>query len=430
MSTFLGMDVEHAREHAERLAVGAERLEALGERLGARVREVAWTGPDADAFRQEALLGLVRLTAAAGRCRTQSSALLGEAAQQETTSAGDGSATVRIGGATVPSAFHRGLATGPYDDPHDGIAPLGPEHITRPDAEGLTAPRDLVDLLATLDTVARAQTDQATAIRVQEILGADGESRYIVYVPGSHGRMTNTLGPIDLDGNPMDWNQNPGALLGRETDSSQAVRAAMEAAGIPHGAEVVFAGHSQGGIVASNLAADPSVNGGPQGWRITDVITVGSPVELAPVPPTTNTLNFAHEPVAIPLPGSSPLGPAVSTAIGLPDVVPGLDGDPHDLWGTPSHRHEVELPTISYDIGDNHTIPRYQESVEHRLEHDPDGVAAAFQDSASMQNILGPGAALVDTADFSVSRAEGTYLDTEALAEWFAENWDPRDAIL
>ncbi|GAA1485902.1 hypothetical protein [Brachybacterium fresconis] len=441
MSGFLGMETEEVHGHAELLTSRARRLESLETELMGSVAAVAWVGSDADAFRDQASSVMQQFAEWTRRCDTSAADLVDHVAQQDRASGADGGAGGLIaggvasmlaggaisgaiafggtpttaGGPLLSSIGPRlGAALGSHDDPGDDIAPITADDISRPG--GATDPSTIAEMMDNLRAAGEAQKEDSTSIRVQQVLGDDGQTRYIVYVPGSHGAMENIIGP-DATGNPMDWNQNPGALGGQETDSSQAVIAAMESAGIPHGADVSLVAHSQGGIVANNLAADPSVNGAPDGWNFGNVVSVGSPVELADVPASTRTVNFAHEPVL-----DAPSSPVLAD-IGAPlrgdhpvgDVVPTLDGDPHDATGTASHRDEIGLPAPTSNPGENHGVQNYQDSINDATGQ-TGNIIKDIETGPSMRQYLEDGR-VVDTVDVSVSREDGTYGDQKTIPE-------------
>lgn len=465
MSGFWGMETMQVSQQVERMVDGGARIADVGPRLQGLIESVAWRGPDADAFREESAAVMRLLDEWSDSCATAASGLQDELAQQDQASSpaeaadgfpmgvaaggfpmggvGDsflgGSATIGallggLSGTADGSAFGTGVEAslgprlgeklGVHDDPADDIGAIESGDVSRP--ENAKDPSRIDELLDNLDQVGKAQEKDATTVRVQEVVGDDGQSRYIVYVPGSTGPMKNLIGP-DANGNPMDWNQNPGALDGHETDSSQAVIAAMKSAGVPPGADVALVGHSQGGIVANNLAADPEVNGAPDGWNITNVISAGSPVENADVPPSTTTLNLDHVPARENDPGSPWLADSsrvFRTPIG--DMVPGLDKDPHAFGDTPSNRHEVDLPAPTNDPLKNHSVPNYRESVQ-----GANGEAAetirAMENDPTMRQYLGDGR-VADTVDVSVSRADGTYENPRSLPENLGDphiNGDP-----
>lgn len=122
------------------------------------------------------------------------------------------------------------------------------------------------------------------------------------------------------------------------------VRAAMSAPGpdgrplVPPGADVMFVGHSQGGLTAAQLAADPSFNntsGTPGSYNVTHSFSVGSPIEtVIPAQGSTRVVNVAHNPVwdatahvpGLPSPGRAP--------VHIADPVPRLDLDGHRVDGS------------------------------------------------------------------------------------------------
>lgn len=415
MSSFQGMDDESVGEQVERMSTASERIAELAEGLRDRALTAAWVGPDADAFRDGTTGTVDRLLGWAQDCRSRAGDLRKEIGEQDRASSPDG-LTGTLGGLLADAAGRRdavllaatqppGLADGlvEHDDPDDDIAPITPEDITRPGDADLVDPTSVHDIVQNLQAVDAAQTDDATSIRIQQIVGDDGVPRYIVYVPGSFGDPGNLWNPSDTHGNPMDWNQNAGALLGGETDSSQAVQAAMEAAGIPYGADVVLAGHSQGGIVTTNLAASSEFNGGAQGYHVTDVVTFGSPVENKTLPEGTHSINFSNV-------GGGGWGEPYRPG----DPVSLLDEPFMEQYASPlapqSSHQEVSLEAPRPGNGDamaNHAIGAYAESLQNPSEH-AQGIISDYETSPSMGAILAGGQEQ-DTIDASVSRAPGTY---------------------
>ena len=89
----------------------------------------------------------------------------------------------------------------------------------------------------------------------------------VVYIPG-----TQTLGLGD-GSNPLDLQSNVLAMQGAGVAASErAVLEAMKQAGISPIDEVIFVGHSQGGMVAGNLAQHPA------GYIAAGLVTIGAPI--------------------------------------------------------------------------------------------------------------------------------------------------------
>lgn len=127
--------------------------------------------------------------------------------------------------------------------------------------------------------------------------------------------------------NPQDMLSNLQAVAGEDSDQSRAVLAAMEQAGIGAGEPVELVGHSQGGAVAAQLASDPEV---AARYRVTSVLTAGSPAGGAQPGPGTAMLNLEN----------------------TRDLVPGLDGSANrDLGGSRTVHFDGALLGVREDEG-------------------------------------------------------------------------------
>jgi len=123
------------------------------------------------------------------------------------------------------------------------------------------------------DRVGDLEDQPAASIAVQRVAGTDGIARYVVVLSGMRS-MTNTSDPEDLLGSGA-------AVVATTTNYTTCVREAIDAALVPRGAEVLLVGHSEGGIVAMDLAGDPAFNGGRV--RVMQVVAAGSPISSKPV---------------------------------------------------------------------------------------------------------------------------------------------------
>lgn len=128
--------------------------------------------------------------------------------------------------------------------------------------------------------------------RVQ-IITIDGEPpSYVVQIPG-----TQDWAPQRGD-NPVDLTTNVNLMAGRDTVLEGLVADAIRSAHLPPGSEVMLTGHSQGGITAMNMAADPALR---EELHITSVVTGGSPVGRVDVPDSVSVLSLEHEQDAVPM---------------------------------------------------------------------------------------------------------------------------------
>ncbi len=114
-----------------------------------------------------------------------------------------------------------------------------------------------------------------------ENYGTPGHAAWAVYVGG-----TTDWNAVATD-EPWDLTANVAALAGQNAGSFAAVMQAMQAAGIDRYDPVVIAGHSQGGLVATQVAASGA-------FSVRAVATFGAPETRVPVPNGVATLTVEH----------------------------------------------------------------------------------------------------------------------------------------
>jgi len=125
---------------------------------------------------------------------------------------------------------------------------------------------------------------------------ANGSSAWMVVVPG-----TQVWSPT-AGGNPADLTSDVLLMAHQETLLATGVDQALQAAQQQAGREglddpVLLVGHSQGGIVAAALAADPGFR---RRQRVTHVVTSGAPVARLPIPSGVSVLSLEHRQDAVP----------------------------------------------------------------------------------------------------------------------------------
>lgn len=121
----------------------------------------------------------------------------------------------------------------------------------------------------------------------------DGVTSLVVQVPGTEDWDPNRTG------NTVDMTTNTWAMTGADTVMQQQVIAAIERAQAAHpGAAVMLTGHSQGGIVAATLAADPAL---VERLNITSLVTGGSPIARMPIDPSVSVLSVEHVQDPVPM---------------------------------------------------------------------------------------------------------------------------------
>ena len=161
--------------------------------------------------------------------------------------------------------------------------------------------------LVGLDQPAHGGEDGQVSLR--RIDFTDGTTSWLVTVPGTQDWLPGT------GENVLDGDSNLEAVGRLEPDSLAAVSAAMTAAGVGEGDDVVVAGHSQGGIVAADLAVSLAAAG--FAGRVM-AVTAGSPVgavvpKRLPAGVDVLAYNHTHDLVTGLQAGDNPTGPHLVT---------------------------------------------------------------------------------------------------------------------
>lgn len=195
------------------------------------------------------------------------------------------------------------------------------------------APTGVTDLVA-----ADGPTSGGSRVRVTGSPRADGTWTWVVDVPG-----TQTFDPRAGD-NPWDLTSNVLLSSGRASLTTQAVSRALADAqrrtGATGASRVMLTGHSQGGITAAALAADPTFR---QRYGVTHVVTSGAPIATLDVPEEVSVLSLEHS----------------------EDLVPGLEGADNpdrESWVTVRRDLEDELGEGGRAT-QAHDVDRYAETA-------------------------------------------------------------------
>ena len=175
-------------------------------------------------------------------------------------------------------------------------------------------PRSVADLLEHLHQVAALSEGPDSpangTIEVQTITGPAGEVRHVVYLPG-----TDDFGPPwGQDRDVRDLGTDLQVMSGRPDQYQRGILEALHRAGVGHEQPVLLVGHSLGGMTAAAMLA------GHTGYRVTDVVTAGSPTAQVP---------------------GFPAGSHVLSLEQVGDIVPELDGAPNP--------DTVEQTTVRFD---------------------------------------------------------------------------------
>lgn len=234
----------------------------------------------------------------------------------------------------------------------DGTAMVQDLGVDPADPLGHRPPAGFADLLTGLEhRNQQATADDQGQVTVRALRHPDGTHSYIVDVPGTKDWHPTPLREYEK---LNDLGTNLHAMGGDETAYQEGIVAALRQAGAGPDDPVMLVGHSQGGIVAAQAAADLSASGE---LNVTHVVTAGSPIGHIDMPGDVRTLSLENN----------------------HDIVPRLDAADN-----PDRPHHV---TVSFDtqhgaIGGNHGIGSAYLPAAVALDRSADPSVAAYRDSA------------------------------------------------
>lgn len=209
----------------------------------------------------------------------------------------------------------------------------------------LTQPTDLPSLMqGVTDSYQVGEGPGSTGdVRITKVDNGTGTPGYVVSIPG-----TEYWGP-DAGGVPRDLSANLNLMAGSPTAAAESVQKAMDAAGIPPGSPVMLVGHSQGGIIAGQLASDPAF---VQRYGVTNVLTYGAPIDHMQLAPGVQGLQLQHQ----------------------YDLVPRLDLGGVDVNGVNPNSSvqavTLDSPGSFWELGTSHSHTEYRDSVREALAGD------------------------------------------------------------
>jgi hypothetical protein len=158
-------------------------------------------------------------------------------------------------------------------------------------------------------------------IRIDRYVEAGKPDRFDVYIAG-----TVTFDPVTR-GQPFDLASDLEGVGGKRSASYGAVVAAMRDAGITPESPVVLNGHSQGGLLASQIAASG-------GFNVHGVVTFGAPSAQVQIPASIPMLTVRNAEDLVPATSGYDVNP---NAIVVERPVFAATPVPSD-WAVPAHR--------------------------------------------------------------------------------------------
>ena len=210
---------------------------------------------------------------------------------------------------------------------------------TAPDThyEGVTTSADTIEHI--VDMRGGDADNGEIAIEEHVTVGEDGTTTrsWTVDIRGTQSFAIGQSGPQDMTTNLQ-------GVAGMASDQLNAVMEAMDAAGISPEDAVEFAGHSQGGIMAAQLAADPGVRAR---YNVVSVVTAGSPTATV-APSDVPVLSYENS----------------------GDIVPGLDGNATRGDNVTTVRfHDYEATAHPEDpVPSSHSAPLYVDEIRSTLD--------------------------------------------------------------
>lgn len=157
-------------------------------------------------------------------------------------------------------------------------------------------------------------------IKIEKYTDATGRSSFEVYVSGTQTFSTSKTAT------PFDMTSNMKGIAGQPNASLSAVEKAMKAAGIKPGDPVNITGHSQGGLIAHEVAASGH-------WNVKVVLEAGPPAAHTTLPAGATEVILAHREDLVTALGGSPDDDKaiVVKATAFPD------GSPDPVGKVPAH---------------------------------------------------------------------------------------------
>lgn len=156
-------------------------------------------------------------------------------------------------------------------------------------------PGDMVTIQSLMEFEDTAYNVGHPQVVITEVRGDDGQTRYIVNIPGTE--MKDKWGPTGLDTDLAVLSDAVTTMGSPRSELVQEVVEIMREAGITEDSEVMLSGHSLGGMVAASIASDPGL---VHDLGIKAIATQGSPIAGYPIDSKVDVLSVEHnqDPIA------------------------------------------------------------------------------------------------------------------------------------
>lgn len=198
-----------------------------------------------------------------------------------------------------------------------------------------------VDMRSALGAVSALDAD--STLSIQKIVKDDGTPTWVVAIPGTQIWPTNLRTVFNMTSN-YDLADDDLAVRA-QADSARATIAAMRQAGIDPGDDVVLVGHSQGGMVATTVAA-ASIGT----YNVRHVVTAGSPVSHHGLPPGIKATHIETQGEGV-SDTDGDENPATPDQVTVTGVLLAADGGPSIELPHSVHFHQ-EVLDAAVEVGD------------------------------------------------------------------------------
>jgi hypothetical protein len=177
-----------------------------------------------------------------------------------------------------------GLLTLPFRDGH----PVLLRRPGDPTDDGAGPPRNLTDLIRGVEVRNDNTHGGAVDVRIVTTANPDGSTHRsaIVNITG-----TTTWNPKPVNPTVSNTGTNLRGVANLPTTYEAGVILALQDAAVRPDEPILLVGHSQGGIVAAQLAADLAES---RDFRVTHVVTAGAPIGLVDVPKSVQVMSFEN----------------------------------------------------------------------------------------------------------------------------------------
>lgn len=241
------------------------------------------------------------------------------------------------------------------------LQPLRDRFLRDPEVRLVDPSSDLptpTDVRSALGAVEALEKD--STLSIQRIVKDDGTLTWVVAIPGT--QLLNPGSVFNMTSNYQLMDDDPAVRA--QADSARAVLEAMRQAGIAPDDDVVLVGHSQGGIIASTVAAATVGT-----YTVRHVVTAGSPVAGHALPPGVKGTHIETQGEGISdTDGAENRATADQVTVTGAFMAPG--GGPTTEWPH-SVRHHQETLDAAVEVGDR-GLEEHLDDVERWLDGEAD----------------------------------------------------------